>query len=66
MESQFCLTEGVEVFAAEIIAIKEAITHSHPRDFGELEIYSEKRSTLQEIRVLVHQHETIAQIKYLA
>lgn len=29
--SQFCLTDGAEIFACEIYAIKEAITDSHQR-----------------------------------
>lgn len=38
-ESQFQHTDGVEVLAAEVHQIKEAITDVHLQGLGELDIY---------------------------
>lgn len=43
MESQFRLTNDVEIFTSEIHAIKEAITGALRRGLDELNIYSDSR-----------------------
>lgn len=65
VESQFPLTNGAEGFAAEVHAIKEVISDTHERGLGELNIYSDSRSTLQALYNLVSRHEAIAEIKDL-
>lgn len=51
VNSQFRLTDGAELFAAEVIAIKEVIINSHRRGFGELDVISDSRSALQSLHV---------------
>lgn len=65
VESQFSLTGGAEVFAAEIQAINKAIKVAHRRDLSELGIYSDSRSTLQALYILVSQHKAVAENKDL-
>lgn len=61
VESQFSLTGGAEVFAAEIHAINKAINDAHRRGFNELGIYSDSRSALQVLYILVSQHKAVAE-----
>lgn len=65
MESQFSLTGGIEVFAAKIKAIDKAIKDVHRRDLIVLGIYSDSRSALQTLYILVSQHKAVAENKDL-
>lgn len=65
VKSQFHLTDGAEVFAAEVHVIKEAISDAHRRGLGELDIYSDSGSALQPLYGLVPRHRAITEIKGL-
>lgn len=61
----FCFTDGAEVLATKVHAIKEAIMDAHLRGLGEYDIYSDSRSAIQALYCLVSRHEAIAEIKEL-
>lgn len=50
------------MFAAEIHAIKEAITYALRRDLGELDLFPDSRSALQTLNFLVPRHRAVAEI----
>ena len=62
-ESMFRLSDGATMFAAEVHAIKEAITDALKRSLCDLDVYSDSRSALEALNSLVHRHRAVAEIK---
>lgn len=52
-EGQFRLTNGLTVFAFEIHAIKQVISNALRKNPGELDIFSNSKTVLQELYSLV-------------
>lgn len=65
-ERQFRLTDGVDVVAVEVLAIKETIVDVHMTDLSALclDIYSKSTSALEAHTNLVIRHKGIAELKY--
>ena len=64
-ESMFRLSDGATVFAAEVHAIKEAVTDALTRGLGDFDVYSDSRSALEALNSLVPRHRAVVEIKDL-
>lgn len=59
------LTDGADVFAAEVHVIKEAIADAKQRDLSDHGIYSDSRSVFETLNYQVSRHRPISEIKDL-
>ena len=61
----FRLSDGATVFAADVHAIKEAITDSLKRGFSDFDVCSDSKLALEALNSLVLRYRIVAEIKDL-